>query len=138
MEVVSDFYNQYRLDPGETITITLPPPLETLENMRFVFRESEMLTFGGGNFGFDDAEIEPYDPAKEQMKFAPGYGGRIGMGPNCPHCGECIEWTVGEIYEDVYADKIGICSHCFQMYTLDMDEVKAEQARCREALEGPE
>lgn len=58
------------------------------------------------------------------------------MGPTCPHCGHGVEWTVTEVWEDVYADKLYTCANkeCYGIFVVGHDRMIAEQVIARKAL----
>lgn len=56
------------------------------------------------------------------------------MGPKCPECGNHVEWTVGEVIEDVCAPKVYICEKCREMWTVDIDEVQSLQEDARRCM----
>ncbi len=53
------------------------------------------------------------------------------MGPSCPHCNRRIDWTMGEILEDVLSPKIYTCEFCRGIWVMDPDEVRSAQTDAR-------
>lgn len=57
------------------------------------------------------------------------------MGPTCPHCQVIQEWTEAEITETVYSPRTYMCTSCYGVWTLDVDEVTAVQQHYRPQLD---
>ena len=65
------------------------------------------------------------------------YLGAWKMGPTCPHCGNSVEWCVGEIWEDIYADKTYTCAKCYGIFCVALETLLAEQKSAQASLVGP-
>ena len=85
-------------------------------------------------------ELVPFDSHYRVLRstriFEEAPDWRCNMGPTCPHCGHGVEWTVGEVWEDVYADKLYTCANkeCYGIFVVALDTMIAEQVIARKAL----
>jgi len=89
----------------------------------------------GRGFG-PSGDITNIDQAIENLRRICREIGVIKMGPSCPHCGNSVEWTVGEVWEDVYSDKTYTCSTCYSIFVIDLDVMLQYQEGARKALGG--
>jgi hypothetical protein len=56
------------------------------------------------------------------------------MGPSCPKCLSQVEWCEGEVTEVIVAPKLYVCQFCYEIFTVDIETLKAHQETAKAIL----